>query len=122
MADCWRDGDNVALGAEIMMLPIDNFFWTAALWPDRVAFEIADADRCQQISYAALADMTRSMAAGLQAIELHDGANTSATEIIKFVKQQLDSVKAPKAVLITQSLTRCPVGKVLRRAAKQLFA
>ena len=39
MADCWRDGDNVALGAEIMMLPIDNFFWAAALWPDRVAVE-----------------------------------------------------------------------------------
>ena len=66
--------------------------------------------------------MTRSMAAGLQAIELHDGVNTSAAEIIKFVKQQLDSVKAPKAVLTTQSLPRCPVGKVLRRAAKQLFA
>jgi acyl-CoA synthetase (AMP-forming)/AMP-acid ligase II len=53
------------LGAEIMMLPIDNFFRAAALWPDRIAVEIADADRCQQISYAALADMTRAMAAGL---------------------------------------------------------
>jgi acyl-CoA synthetase (AMP-forming)/AMP-acid ligase II len=31
-------------------------------------------------------------------------------------------VKAPKAVHITQSLPRSPVGKVLRRAAKELFA
>jgi acyl-CoA synthetase (AMP-forming)/AMP-acid ligase II len=50
------------------MLPIDNFFRAAALWPDRVAFEIAYADGCQQISYAAQAHMTRAMAAGLQAI------------------------------------------------------
>ena len=46
-----------------MMLPIDNFFRAAALWPDRIAVEIADADGCQQISYAALVDMTRAMAA-----------------------------------------------------------
>jgi acyl-CoA synthetase (AMP-forming)/AMP-acid ligase II len=56
------------------------------------------------------------------AVELHDGATTSAADIIEFVKQQLDSVKAPKAVHITQSLPRSPVGKVLRRAAKELFA
>jgi long-subunit acyl-CoA synthetase (AMP-forming) len=59
----------MVLGAEIMMLPIDNFFQVAALWSDLIAVEIADADRCQQISYAALADMTRAMAAGLQAID-----------------------------------------------------
>ena len=52
-----------------MMLPIDNFFRAAALWSDRIAVEIADADRCQQTSYAALAEMTRAMAAGLQAID-----------------------------------------------------
>ena len=69
MAGCWGASDNAVLGAEIMMLPIDNFFRAAALWPDRIAVEIADADRCQQISYAALADMTRAMAAGLQAID-----------------------------------------------------
>ena len=56
------------------------------------------------------------------AVELHYGANTSPADIIEFVKQQLDSVKAPKAVHIVQSLPRSPVGKVLRRAAKELFA
>jgi acyl-CoA synthetase (AMP-forming)/AMP-acid ligase II len=50
-------------------LPIDNFFRAAALWPERIAVEIAHANGCQQISYAALADMTRAMAAGLQAID-----------------------------------------------------
>ncbi len=55
-------------------------------------------------------------------VELHDSATTSAADIIEFVKQQLDSVKAPKSVHITQSLPRSPVGKVLRRAAKELFA
>ncbi|MDC0476338.1 hypothetical protein OAN83_00910 [Alphaproteobacteria bacterium] len=53
MADCWGASDNAALGAEIIMLPIDNFFRAAALWPERIAVEIADADRCQQTSYAA---------------------------------------------------------------------
>ena len=56
------------------------------------------------------------------AVELHDGATTSAANIIEFVKQQLDSVKAQKTVHITLSLPRSPVGKVLRRAAKDLFA
>ena len=45
----------------------------------------------------------------------------SADDIIIFVKQQLDSVKAPKMVHITDNLPRSTVGKVLRRAAKDLF-
>ena len=56
------------------------------------------------------------------AVELHDGATTSPADIFKFVKQQLDSVKAPKALHITQRLRRSLAGKVLRRAAKELFA
>ena len=47
------------------------------------------------------------------AVELHDDAITSAAEIIGFVKQQLDSVKAPKSVHINKSLPRSLVGKVL---------
>jgi acyl-CoA synthetase (AMP-forming)/AMP-acid ligase II len=36
------------------------------------------------------------------AIELHNDTTTSAADITEFVKQQLDSVKAPKAVHITR--------------------
>ena len=52
-----------------MMLPIDNFFRAAALWPDRVAVEIAHVDRIEEIKYAKLADMARAVAAGLQSID-----------------------------------------------------
>ena len=52
-----------------MMLPIENFFRAASLWPERVAVEIVHPESCQQISYVTLADMTRALAAGLQAID-----------------------------------------------------
>ncbi len=54
-----------------MMAPVDNFFRAAALWPDRVAVEIAHADRIEQISYATLAEMVRAVATGLQSIDPH---------------------------------------------------
>ena len=39
----------------------------------------------------------------------------------ELVKHHLDSVKAPKMVHITDDLPRSAVGKILRRAAKDLF-
>jgi len=55
------------------------------------------------------------------AVEFHDGATAGADDLISFVKQHLDSVKAPKMVHITKELPRSAVGKILRRAAKDLF-
>ena len=56
------------------------------------------------------------------AVELHDNADADEKAIIAFVKERLDSVKAPKRVHITDDLPRSPVGKVLRREAKIRFA
>lgn len=56
------------------------------------------------------------------AVELHDGADAGGDAIIAFVKERLDSVKAPKQVHIVDDLPRSPVGKVLRREAKVMFA
>ncbi len=56
------------------------------------------------------------------AVEIHKGENASEQDIIEFVKSRLDSVKAPKRVHIVGELPRSPVGKVLRREAKTLFA
>lgn len=55
------------------------------------------------------------------AVELHAGAQAAADELIAFVKDRLDSVKAPKAVHVVAELPRSPVGKVLRREAKAMF-
>ena len=55
------------------------------------------------------------------AVELHDGAVISADNVITFVKQHLDLVKAPKMVHIADNLPRSAVGKILRCAAKDLF-
>jgi fatty-acyl-CoA synthase len=56
------------------------------------------------------------------AVEVHDGHDADPEEIIAFIKQRLDSVKAPKAVHVVDNLPRSPVGKVLRREAKVMFA
>ena len=56
------------------------------------------------------------------AVELKDGSTADAATLIGFVKTELDSVKAPKQVFITDALPRSPVGKVLRREAKAHYA
>ena len=56
------------------------------------------------------------------AVEVRPGSNADAAEIAAFVKARLDSVKAPKVVHIVDALPRSPVGKVLRREAKVMFA
>jgi len=56
------------------------------------------------------------------AVELHDGDAVAEDAIIAFIKERLDSVKAPKRIHFTDALPRSPVGKVLRREAKVLFA
>ncbi len=55
------------------------------------------------------------------AVEVRDGEDVSAGEIVAFVKEKLDSVKAPKTVHIVEQLPRSPVGKVLRREARNMF-
>jgi acyl-CoA synthetase (AMP-forming)/AMP-acid ligase II len=56
------------------------------------------------------------------AVELSKQASTDEAGLIAFVKSRLDSVKAPKRIYITDALPRSPVGKVLRREAKLVFA
>ncbi len=56
------------------------------------------------------------------AVELHDGEKEDAAGIIALVKQQLDSVKAPKVIHFSDALPRSPVGKVLRREAKRIYS
>ena len=54
------------------------------------------------------------------AVELRDGADTSAEDIIAFAKQQVGSVQAPKRVHFVDSLPRSAVGKVQRREVRAL--
>jgi len=56
------------------------------------------------------------------AVELHDGAERDEQGIIAFVKQQLDSIKAPKYIHFSDALPRSPVGKILRREAKRIYS
>ena len=51
-------------------------------------------------------------------MQLRDGADTSADELIAFVKEGLGSVKTPKAIHLVDDLPRSAVGKVLRRDVK----
>ena len=53
------------------------------------------------------------------AVELKPGMDADEAALIAFVKQALDSVKAPKAVAIMASLPRSAVGKVVRAEAKR---
>lgn len=58
----------------------------------------------------------------MAAVEVRDGADVTGEDIIAFVRERLDGVKTPKAIHIVDELPRSPVGKVLRREAKVMFA
>jgi acyl-CoA synthetase (AMP-forming)/AMP-acid ligase II len=48
-------------------------------------------------------------------IELAPGASFDERELIAFCKDALGSMKAPKSIVVTDSLPRSAVGKVLKR-------
>ncbi len=52
------------------------------------------------------------------AVELKPGAEAPPESLIAFVKQTLDSIKAPKSVAIMVDLPRSAIGKVGRAEAK----
>jgi fatty-acyl-CoA synthase len=54
------------------------------------------------------------------AVELRNGVDASAEEIIAFAKQQIGSVQAPKQVHFVDTLPRSAVGKVQRREVRAL--
>lgn len=54
------------------------------------------------------------------AVELRAGSRVTESELIAFVKTELDSVKAPKRIHVVDRLPRNAVGKVVRREAKAM--
>lgn len=54
-------------------------------------------------------------------VELKPGANFEPDDIIRLCKDKLGSVKAPKSVLVIDSLPRSAVGKVLKRELRDRF-
>ena len=55
------------------------------------------------------------------AVQLREGAEVSAEDIIAFAKSQVGSVQAPKQVHFVDSLPRSAVGKVQRREVRALI-
>ena len=55
------------------------------------------------------------------AIELRDGEDASAADIIAYAKTRIGSVQAPKQVHFVDSLPRSAVGKVQRREVRALI-
>lgn len=56
------------------------------------------------------------------AVVLRKGVEASAAELVQFVKGELGSIQAPKAVHLLAKMPRNEVGKVLRRDVKALFS
>jgi acyl-CoA synthetase (AMP-forming)/AMP-acid ligase II len=54
-------------------------------------------------------------------VELKPGAKASADELVALCKQQIGSVKAPKAVEFVDTLPRSAVGKVLKRELRERY-
>jgi fatty-acyl-CoA synthase len=52
-------------------------------------------------------------------VALHEGAGASPAELRDFVKQKLAPYKAPKAIVLAQSVGRAPSGKVDYKAVKK---
>ncbi len=55
------------------------------------------------------------------AVELRAGGASTEQELIRFVKERLDSVKAPKRIHFVEHLPKSAVGKVLRRELPALL-
>ena len=55
------------------------------------------------------------------AVQLREGAQASAEDIIAFAKSQVGSVQAPKQVHFVDDLPRSAVGKVQRREVRALI-
>ena len=51
-----------------VMMPIDNFFRSAARWPDRIAVEINDGADQRKITYGNLAKSVNALANALQPV------------------------------------------------------
>ena len=51
------------------MMPIDNFFRSAARWPNRIAVEINDGVDQRKITYSDLAQSVNALANALQTID-----------------------------------------------------
>lgn len=54
------------------------------------------------------------------AVQLRAGSDATEADLIAFVKRELDSVKAPKAVHFVVGLPRNAAGKVVRAAVKEM--
>jgi acyl-CoA synthetase (AMP-forming)/AMP-acid ligase II len=54
----------------------------------------------------------------LAAIELKPGCDFDEAEMIRFCKERIGSLKAPKKIVVVDSLPRSTVGKVLRREVR----
>lgn len=55
------------------------------------------------------------------AVTLRSGQNAVAEEMIRFVKNSVGSVKAPKRIHVLSDVPRSPVGKVQRRKVRELI-
>lgn len=56
------------------------------------------------------------------AVQFRPDAKATPAELIVFAKERVGSVKAPKAIHVFEELPRSPVGKVLRREARESVA
>lgn len=54
----------------------------------------------------------------LAAVELKAGSSFDEVEMIKFCKERIGSLKAPKKIIVVETLPRSAVGKVLRREVR----
>ena len=54
-------------------------------------------------------------------VQLQEGQQATAEEIIEFCKDQMAGYKRPKSVVFAESLPVSPVGKVLRAKVRELF-
>jgi fatty-acyl-CoA synthase len=54
------------------------------------------------------------------AVRLSPGASATTSDLVSFVKKELDSVKAPKRVYFVDRLPRNPAGKISRRLVRAM--
>lgn len=91
------------------------------VWPLEVENALAAHPDVKEVAVVGVPDEKWGEAV-FAVVRLHDGATSTEDELIAFARSKVGPVKRPKQIVITdQPLPKSPVGKLLRRQAREVY-
>jgi long-chain acyl-CoA synthetase len=88
------------------------------IWPYEVELVLTSHRSVREAAVVDIADDYRGQSVRAYVV-LHDGAQTSPTELIEYTRERLAAYKYPREVEIVEELPRTATGKLLRRELRE---